>query len=239
VYSGTEAGHDPAKKWKEKIMKKTERKESTEMGREHLDRVDEARRLWDLIFNPDPELRRKGWLNTCKDIIPPNLETKWLTDPHWFDDFIEAQVKISEPETCPDYFCVQLGDYWCDAENVFELEFLTFLSVALKRGTPFEPAWSRALGIIGDINKVPYIVYELKPEDESEISLWIERICHHGVAPETAMEMAREITALLQQIFLTRDDSFYTLELLEEIDLQERDLLLERLSAPAQVRMNS
>lgn len=214
-------------------MKNIATEEGFETRKTDLDAVSEAGRLTELLLSPDPEARKRGWLEILRDNKPSFLEVGAATDPHYFDDVIEMCVKWGESGFDPDTFCVELEDYVCEAEDVFELEFLTYLSLAIKRGMPFEQAWARAMRMIKEINEVPRIVYELKPEDQPKIGLWMDRICHHGVAPEKAAEMAREITAILRQIFLTQDSSFYSWEL-EERDMIEREALLDRLTPDVQ-----
>lgn len=148
-------------------------------------------------------------------------------DPDLKSDRIEVLVKFTEQPDAPDFHCLQLGDYWCEAETSVELEFLVFLNESLKRGTQFEEAWQRAVKILTTEDRFSRLVYELQPDDDLEIDYWIKRITAQGVDEIRARELGTEIVPILSQIYLT-DDNFK--EFFSEDELEIRKILLEKLS---------
>ena len=188
-------------------------------------------RVMDAFFSPDPELRREGWRKIFGAKKLP-IQSRMATDPYWLEDVVEFYVMARDPaQEGFHVFIVEFGDKEYEAETGFEAEFLTYLTRALKRGVPFKEAWSRAVGLIWDENKVPRIVYELQPDDEPEMELWTKRIVDLGVELNEATQLARKITVLLRQIWLTRDSDFYQEDMLSESDQEDRNILLEKLSS--------
>lgn len=211
----------------ETMKENTQLEESQMMQKQSCSISELAGQALNAFFSQDRELRRKGWAKLIKAIAPSFMKSRMKTDPHVFDDIIEGYINCSDHWSG---FHIEFGNKEYDAETIFEQEFLTYLIRAIERGMPFREAWSRALGLVWDHNKVSRIVYELETDDKFEVELWIERIADFGVEINEATELAEEITVLLRQIYLTEDDDFYQEGMLTESDRKTRNILLQKLN---------
>jgi hypothetical protein len=185
----------------------------------------DPKKIWDQIHHPEHAVRKRFWLQLAEE--SGAFTEQASADPHFLSDLAEADAKMAEG------FCLKLGDYDCEAKTVFELEFLVWLSEGMKRGMAFQQAWLRAFEQIRFLNEVVETVYKLKSCDESEVDIWINRIQHQEVNLQPATVMAKEITATLKQIFLTQEEDFYSGYELNDEDLRDRQILLEKLTAVA------
>jgi len=173
----------------------------------HGETDDEVREAWTKILQPVPE--------------------KWKNEPYYFEDIVETRVMIRRNPGC---LFVDYGDHEYQAETVFEHEFLALLTLALKRGTPFQEAWERAVRLVSDENQVTQVVYELDTDDKSEVELWTQRLTGMGIESYEASVLASDATKLLRQIWLTQA-GFYDEGWLSEDDKEARKALLEKLSS--------
>jgi hypothetical protein len=180
--------------------------------------------IWDAIHSPDETTRREIWTKM--------LEGERHSDPHWVEDTVEYHVQCCDPGSQP--LELAYGDHEYAAETTFEAQFLVYLTQALKRGDSFEDAFSRAVGLIRGENDVSRVIYELKMDevdDKCEVELWTKRLTDLGVEPDRASILARDATALLRQVWLTRDDNFYGEDWLTEQDVEDRKILLQKLAS--------
>ena len=178
------------------------------------------------FWGENDEEVRMGWTELLQLSMPEELKK----DPYFVEDMVETNVMLRRDPWHG--FFIEYGDTEYEAETVFEAQFLSYLTLALKRGTPFKEAWERATRILVDGNKVTNVVYELSSgDDEYEVGLWTERLVGLGVESSEASTLAKEVQRLLRQIWLTRDDSWYDEDMLSEADLDGRKILLEKLSS--------
>jgi|SRR5271157_957944 len=212
-------------KGKEKNQKNKAKKTSVNKSQVET----EIKRLISLTFSDDPMERREGFQFLFGN--PP--ESIQSIDQHAAEDIVEFHV-LAGP-TCWDGFpVVTIGGHECESETIFELEFLSFLSREIERGSSFTESWTRAARLIWALNRVPCVVYELTHEDQSEIDVWVDRIVNNGVQLTEATDLARGITALLRQIWLTQKDDWYDGDLeLSDQDQSDRNILLEKLGSTA------
>ena len=178
------------------------------------------------IFGETDDERRQAWT----ELLASSKRDELRQDPYYLHDMVETQVMLGR-DLDGDLFLDYLGHEY-SAETVFEGQFLSYLILALKRGTPFQEAWERAVRLISDKYHITQVVYELQfdTDDKYETQLWSERLTGMGVEPDEASVLAHEATALLRQIWLTQDDSFYD-GWLSKTDQDDRKILLEKLHA--------
>lgn len=188
----------------------------------------EIKRLISLTFSDDPMERREGF-NFLFGNPPERIQS---IDQHAAEDVVEFHV-LAGP-TCWDGFpVVTIAGHECESETIFELEFLTFLSRAIERGSSFTQGWTRAVRLMWALERVPCVVHELTHEDQSEIDVWVDRIVNNGAQLTEAADLARGITALLRQIWLTQKDDWYSEDIKLEMsdqDWEDRRILLEKLA---------
>jgi len=177
------------------------------------------------FWGEDEEEMRQAWTEFLQLSMPEELKK----EPYFLEDMVETNVMLRRDPWHG--FFIDYGDKEYEAETVFEAQFLSYLTLALKRGTPFKEAWERATRILVDENKVTSVVYELTTDDDQyEVGLWTERLTGMGVESSEASELARKAQRLLRQIWLTREDGWYDEDMLSEADLDDRKILLEKLN---------
>jgi hypothetical protein len=189
----------------------------------------EIKRLISLTFSDDPTERREGF-NFLFGNPPERIQS---IDQYAAEDVVEFHVLVGP--TCWNGFpVVTIGGHECESETIYELEFLTYLSRAIERGSSFTESWTRAVRLMWALDRVPCVVYELTHEDQSEIEVWLKRIVNNGVQLTEATGLARGITALLRQIWLTQKDDWYSEDIKLEMsdrDWEDRRILLEKLAS--------
>jgi hypothetical protein len=192
-----------------------------ERTKEHLKEL-----IRSAFWGENDEEVRMGWTEFLQLSMPAELKK----EPYFLEDMVETNVMLRRDPWHG--FFIDYGDKEYEAETVFEAQFLSYLTLALKRGTPFKEAWERATRILVDENKVTSVVYELTTDDDQyEVGLWTERLTGMGVESSEAFTLAKEVQRLLRHIWLTRDDNFYEEEWFTEDDQEARKALLEKLSS--------
>lgn len=190
---------------------------------------DQERRLIEDLFKARTDGNRETILDCLRRMfMHRGTDPNYPYDAEFYEDFCEVMTEIWMPQDDSTPKTLMIGNKEYEAESVGEINILAWMRQLTKRGLDFEHAFAKAKDRVVE-GREP-LVYELKPEDDDMINLWIERLTYQGIPKAKATDMAKDVVRIIRQTDFTSIDEA-DIEFRNENDLKKRRVILEKLAA--------